>query len=105
MNYTARQMRIRKNLQVGPDKDQVILLAFAWTDKHTKLRLETFAELCVADVVHGTNKEEWVFWFSQAWTVATNHIHSLGFTCLPSPDGCFGGASRMSFQYFTAREF
>ena len=58
MNYTARQMRIRKNLQVGPDEDQVILLAFAWTTKQAKLRMEMFAELCVADVVHGTNKEE-----------------------------------------------
>ena len=41
MNYTARQMRIHKNLQVGPDEDQVILLAFAWTDKQAKLRLRT----------------------------------------------------------------
>ena len=58
MKFSDRAMRIRKGLQVGPDEDNVILLAFAWTDNNSHLRFEMFGELTVADACHSTNKEE-----------------------------------------------
>ena len=54
LEHSAREQRIRQKLRVG----QMIVLAFAWTDKESRLRFDIFPELMAMDTTRHTNAEE-----------------------------------------------
>ena len=39
LHYSSREVRIRKGLRVGKEEDNLILLAFAWTDERKRVTL------------------------------------------------------------------